>query len=193
MVHSASFVFRACEIIRLWLAFAQKTINTQMSFSSRKAFSSFLFTSPSVRELLFLADISCSSLCHCLKLLIYLFPSAVHSLVCRTLLPNSPLLSPLSLKHSSLSLSLYPNSCTLLLPPINTPSYLYWTSNRINFPRTAGPAPVRYSWSLSEHLCLTAYKWARTPCKQGRPAHRCAHRDSLHNHKRSVFVTFVTN
>lgn len=169
-----------------------------MSISSRKASCSFLFTSPSVRELLFLTDISCSSL----KLLIYLFSSAVHSLVCRTQLPNSLLRCPLSLKPSSLffPLSLYPNSCTLLLPPIlpslppiNTPSYLYWTSNRINFPRTAGPAPVRYSWSLSEHLCLTAYKWARTPCKQGPPTHRCAHRDSLHNHKCSVFVTFVTN
>lgn len=153
MVHSPSLVLRAWEIMRLWLAW--KTINTQMRISSRKAFCSFLFTSPSVREPIFPAAISRARvLLRHLKLLIYLFSSTVEPLICWTLLPSFTF-PPLCLEAqscSSLPLSLYPNFCTLLppnpptphilpsLPPIITPSYLYWTSNRIHFPRTAGPA-----------------------------------------------------
>lgn len=178
-----------------------------MSTSSRKAFPSSLLTSPSVRGLIFLAAISQARvfLPH-LKLLISMFSSTFNLQNFTTALFR--FLSFFSLLYHSSSVCLYASLSayfslslhipTLLLspilpslPPTITPSYSYWTSNRIHFPWRAGLAPVSCSWSLSEHLCLTAYKWAWTPGKQD--THTDAHTDSLHNHKCCAVVTSVTN
>ena len=150
-----------------------------MSISSSKAFPSSLLTSPSVGGLISSAAISQSSCFLSSSQIVDLpvFSSTAQRLICLflfffcflSLILSSFTASPSLLRF--LSRSAYPNSSTLFLtlpslPPTITPSYLRWTSNRIHFPRRAGPAPVSRSWSLSAHLCLTAYKWAWTPCKQ---------------------------
>lgn len=70
------------------------------------------------------------------------------------------------------------------MPPTITPSYSSRTSNRIHFPWRAGLAPESCSWSLSEHLGLTAYKWVW-------PLVNRTHTDFLHNRKWSAVVTSV--